>query len=225
MPCVQIWSISSKLFKLSNLLIDRIRFLNYNIGRNEWRCEREKGIPKHFENEKMIRAAFVELLGEKKNMETITVSELSERADVAKSTFYNHYDDVYAVAEEFEDELIDKLSAVFVEIEKSQATEYEDYIRKVIALLKSNDELYRKAILSSDIRFFIEKLKNIIAKKVYEERVNLPFSDNKKERYVQIRFLTNACVDTMVDYFRGMLELSLDEVGEIIIAMLSEYKR
>ena len=47
----------------------------------------------------------------------------------------------------------------------------------------------------------------------------------KKERYVQIRFLTNACVDTMVDYFRGMLELSLDEVGEIIIAMLSEYKR
>lgn len=174
---------------------------------------------------KMIRAAFVELLGEKKNMETITVSELSERADVAKSTFYNHYDDVYAVAEEFEDELIDKLSAVFVEIEKSQATEYEDYIRKVIALLKSNDELYRKAILSSDIRFFIEKLKNIIAKKVFEKRVNLPFSDNKKERYVQIRFLTNACVDTMVDYFRGTLELSLDEVGEIIIAMLSEYKR
>ena len=47
----------------------------------------------------MIRAAFVELLGEKKNMETITVGELAERADIAKSTFYNHYDDVYAVAE------------------------------------------------------------------------------------------------------------------------------
>lgn len=96
----------------------------------------------HFENEKMIRAAFVELLGEKKNMETITVSELSEHADIAKSTFYNHYADVYAVAEEFEDELINKLSAVFVEIKKDQATEYEDYVRKVIAFLKSNDELY-----------------------------------------------------------------------------------
>ena len=185
--------------------------------KKEYRCT--------LRTKKMIRAAFVELLGEKKNMETITVSELSERADVAKSTFYNHYDDVYGVAEEFEDELIDKLSAVFVEIEKDQATEYEDYVRKVIAFLKSNDELYRKAILSSDIRFFIEKLKNIIAKKVFEERVNLPFSDNKKERYVQIRFLTNACVDTMVDYFRGTLDLTLDEVGEIIITMLNEYKR
>ena len=50
------------------------------------------------------------------------------------------------------------------------------------------------------------------------------FSDNKKERCVQIRFLTNACVDTMVDYFKGNIDLSLDEVGEII-AMLSEYKR
>lgn len=78
---------------------------------------------------------------------------------------------------------------------------------------------------SSDIRFLIEKLKNIIAKKIIEERVNLPFSDNKKERCVQIRFLTNACVDTMVDYFKGNIDLSLDEVGEIIIAMLSEYKR
>jgi len=174
---------------------------------------------------KMIRVAFVELLGEKKNMETITVSELSERADIAKSTFYNHYDDVYGVAEEFEDELISKLSAVFVEIEKDQATEYEDYVRKVIAFLKSNDELYRKAILSSDIRFFIEKLKNIIARKVFEERMNLPFSNNKEERYVQIRFLTNACVDTMVDYFRGTLDLTLDEVGEVIITMLNEYKR
>ena len=36
---------------------------------------------------KMIRAAFVELVGEKKNMETITVGELAERADIAKSTF------------------------------------------------------------------------------------------------------------------------------------------
>mgnify|MGYP003296140577 CR=1 FL=1 len=53
---------------------------------------------------KMIRLAFSELLGEKKNMESITVSELVERADIAKSTFYNHYEDIYAVAEEFENE-------------------------------------------------------------------------------------------------------------------------
>lgn len=171
---------------------------------------------------KMIRTAFVELLGEKKNMETITVSELCERADIAKSTFYNHYEDIYAVAEDFEDELIDKLSAVLDEIEKDKPTEYEDYVRKVITFLKSNDTLYRKATLSSDVRLFIEKLKNIIAKKIFNEQASIPFSDNKNERYVQIRFLTNACVDTFVDYFKGTLDIPLDNVGDVIIAILKK---
>ena len=173
---------------------------------------------------KMIRTAFTELLGEKKNMESITVGELAERADIAKSTFYNHYDDVYAVAEEFENELIGELSATLDEIKVKNATEYEDYIRKVIGFLKENEDIYRRAVTSSDVRFFIEKLKSIISKKVFEESVTLPFSQNKAERYVQIRFLTNACVDTMVDYFKGNLNVTLDEVGEIIIGFLKQLK-
>ena len=173
---------------------------------------------------KMIRVAFVELLGEKNNMETITVGELAARADIAKSTFYNHYDDVYAVAEEFENELIEKLSATLDEIKVKNATEYEEYIRKVIDFLKENEDVYRKAITSSDIRFFIEKLKSIISKKIFEESTVLPFSQNKAERYAQVRLLTNACVDTMVDYFKGTLNMTLDEVGELIISFLNRLK-
>ena len=45
--------------------------------KKEYRCT--------LRTKKMIRAAFAELLGEKKNMETITVGELAERADIAKS--------------------------------------------------------------------------------------------------------------------------------------------
>lgn len=174
---------------------------------------------------KMIRAAFVELLGEKKNMESITVGELALRAEIAKSTFYNHYDDVYAVAEEFENELIQQLSMVLDEMELNPSTAYESYIAKVIEFLKTNEAIYRKAILSSDIRFFIEKLKAIISKKVFEESEALPFSQNKSEKYAQIRFLTNACVDTMVDYFKGNIDLSLDEIGNIILDFLNILKK
>ena len=138
---------------------------------------------------KMIRAAFVELLGEKKNMETITVGELAERADIAKSTFYNHYDDVYAVAEEFENELIAKLSAVLDEIELERSIEYENYFRKVIEFLKVNEDIYRKAITSSDIRFFIEKLNAVISKKIFEESAALPFLKTKPKNTRKYVFL------------------------------------
>ena len=170
---------------------------------------------------KMIRAAFVELLGEKKNTETITVGELTERADIAKSTFYNHYEDVSAVAEEFEDELIDQLSVVFAENDQEKPQKYEDYLRKLTAFVKSNEDLYRKAVLSSNVRCFNEKLKTFIAKKVLEKNISLPFSQNISEKYVQIRFLTNAYVDTTVDYFRGTLDVTLDEINDMIIALLS----
>ena len=40
-----------------------------------------------------------------------------------------------------------------------------------------------------------------------------------------IRFLTNACVDTMVDYFKGNIDRSLDEVGEVMIDFLKKMKK
>lgn len=62
---------------------------------------------------KWIRRAFIELISEKKTIDKITVNELAERADITKTTFCYHYDDIYAVAEEFENELISKLKNIF----------------------------------------------------------------------------------------------------------------
>ena len=169
---------------------------------------------------KMIKTAFVELLGEKKNINAITVSELCNRANIAKSTFYNYYGDLYSVAEEFENELIDRLSAVLDEVEVDQAPEYDAYVRKVISFLKENEDTYKKAVLSSDVRFFIEKLKSIISKRVFSNSVSLPLSQSTSARYVQIRFLTNALIDTMADYFRGSFDTTLDQTGEVAIELL-----
>ncbi|MBP3368565.1 MAG: TetR/AcrR family transcriptional regulator C-terminal domain-containing protein [Clostridia bacterium] len=166
---------------------------------------------------RMIKAAFGDLLSSKKSIEKITVSELAEKADIAKSTFYNHYDDVYAVAEEFENDILCSVSAVLDEIEKNSADDYEPYISKLIDFMKINEDLYRKVISSGDVRFFIDKLKVLISKKIFTESTVLPFSKHANERIVQIHLLTNACVDTVTDYFRGMFDISLDEVGRIIL--------
>lgn len=172
-----------------------------------------------------IRKAFVELISEKKNMDKITVLELVNRANISKSTFYNHYEDIYEVAEEFENELISKISAILDEINIEKPHEYDMYFKMVIEFIKSNEKLYSKVISSPDIRFFIDKLKTILSKKIFEEIRSLSFSKNDNELYVQIRFLTNACVDTMVDYFKGTLTVSLDELGEIILENVKKLKK
>ncbi len=55
-----------------------------------------------------IKAAFLELR-KKKPIEKITVTELARLAEINKATFYLHYSDIYSLAEELEDEVIDDI--------------------------------------------------------------------------------------------------------------------
>ena len=48
--------------------------------------------------EKAIKNAFIELRS-KKPLEKITVKELCSLACINKSTFYSHYEDIYALSE------------------------------------------------------------------------------------------------------------------------------
>ncbi len=43
---------------------------------------------------KSIRTAYAELISEKKDSSKITVKEIVDRADISKSTFYCHYNDI-----------------------------------------------------------------------------------------------------------------------------------
>ena len=56
---------------------------------------------------RMIREAFLELL-EEKEFGKITVTDITNRADLNRSTFYAHYPDVQGVVEEIQDEIINK---------------------------------------------------------------------------------------------------------------------
>ena len=55
--------------------------------------------------ERAIKQAFMELRAEKP-LEKIRVKELCDRACINKSTFYAHYQDIYALANAMEDEMV-----------------------------------------------------------------------------------------------------------------------
>ena len=82
----------------------------------------------------MIRSAFVDLISEKKLISNITVAELAERADIAKSTFYNHYDDVYSIADEILRELISELENIIDEMDADKTADYRVYIKRIFVI-------------------------------------------------------------------------------------------
>ena len=171
---------------------------------------------------KMIRVAFVDLIEEKKVISNISVTELAERADIAKSTFYNHYDDVYSVAQDMLDELIEELDQIIDAMDADKTNDYRVYIKRIFEFLKENQEIYRKVAGSPDSVFFIDKIKSIVTKRVFSN-VNSPFlSRNKAERQVQISFVASACVDIMVDYFKGKINMPFDDLEKVIMSILDK---
>ena len=65
---------------------------------------------------KNIRDAFLELR-KKYSLDEIKVNALCEKAMVNKTTFYNHYQDIYELSEELEAEVLDDFLANFKDID------------------------------------------------------------------------------------------------------------
>lgn len=59
-----------------------------------------------------IQDAFIRLLAEK-DLNDITITELSEEADIDRRTFYLHYDSIGEIVDEFEREIAEGLNTLF----------------------------------------------------------------------------------------------------------------
>ncbi|MGM5472711.1 TetR/AcrR family transcriptional regulator [Bacillus pumilus] len=88
-----------------------------------------------------IRESFLELLKEKE-VQQITVSELSRKADLGRGTFYLHYQDVFDLYEQLEKELFDQLGGLYDETFPSQdPLDMLSFLNKTTEYLKENQHM------------------------------------------------------------------------------------
>ena len=113
----------------------------------------------------LIRDTFAELLYEKKNINKITVTELVQRADINRSTFYSHYDDVRHVAEDIKAET---LKAFFENKTISNVHDIEPFFDEIYAYIKKNDSFFRLIFISDEVTNFVRHLGNICKRRIYE---------------------------------------------------------
>ena len=101
--------------------------------------------------ERAIRNAFLELRAAKP-LEKITVKELCSLACINKSTFYSHYEDIYALSQMLESETI---TTVIKNISSQQESPFKDpdvFTRNLYMALVSNHSLIN--ILFSDYHHY-----------------------------------------------------------------------
>ena len=97
-----------------------------------------------------IQQALVECLKEKTAIESITISYITEKAGVGKSTFYRHYKDIYDVYEQLIDGFMERCESLIMRIffEKTLTIKEAVWIFMKSGTKRDNELFYaRDAIL------------------------------------------------------------------------------
>ena len=88
---------------------------------------------------KLLKDALAKLLLEK-DINSISVSELTTLADISRGAFYTHYQDIYDLYESLENDFIADMSSIIVE---GSPNEYYDQYEKVIDYVRENADICR----------------------------------------------------------------------------------
>jgi AcrR family transcriptional regulator len=163
-----------------------------------------------------IKNAFMTLMLEKE-LNKISVSDITERALINRSTFYLHYSDVNSVMNDIEKEIAEKI-AICIE-----AYDHEHVYESTYALFKNltqtldEMDIVKKYILySTNSKFVIQRVKDIFAEKTMNALNHHSGIQFGPEVIYPITFATSGIIDTYLKWaYAEDKIISLEELSRI----------
>lgn len=166
-------------------------------------------------SKRMLRKAFVELSMEKDGGK-ITVSDVVNRAELSRNTFYAHYADVQAIAEEIENEVIDRLNLyLYQELTVHTIEQPMPLLRHFEQFVRDNEAEFRLLVHTQHYSEFLEKLKRIFFDRLTSYIDDTPIRE-KDGFLVFAHVLTSGVVELYTQYLKKEIDLSLQQINEEI---------
>lgn len=163
-----------------------------------------------------IKTTFAQLTKEKKAIQNITVKELVSKAEITRGAFYTHYNNIYDVAKDFQDELLDVLFKDINQIDSLDSL--KKYLEIIFNHLKSNEELYKMMLTSDEPLLFMHKLSKMMNKHL----TDFLNSQNIKTHPLDVNFYVDGTVNLFLKYFKNEINISLEELYIYIIDILKK---
>lgn len=151
-----------------------------------------------------------------KPLEKIKVKELCDRACINKSTFYAHYQDIYALANAMEDEMVDTVVASLPQLTASDVSERTEWLtRELFRAFTANQREINTLFSGSRQGLFINRVEQAIARCISEGD---PSFDTDVVRRIVLSFCVQGCYYTFTSY--------CDQVDEKrLVALLASIAR
>lgn len=168
---------------------------------------------------KAIRLALFELL-DTKELDKITITELTKRADISRKTFYIHYKKMEDVLEEAETELIEAFihgteQLTFTNNQKF----FFDLFYNLDKYFNDDIEYYKKLAQSNYAKVFSDRVGGTLFSKLYE--LMSPILDYKDEQleYACI-VISSAVYKVFMKWLRNDSKLDIVQISDFVSTIL-----
>lgn len=164
-----------------------------------------------------IFSAFTQLLSEK-NISSITVSDIIERADIGRATFYAHFETKDFLLKELCEELFCHIFDSTLDTPSShnhifECDAHDELFLHILKHVKNNDNQILKLLSCQNNELFLNYFKNGLVKLI-ESQLNT-FA-NEKSKELPKDFYTNFIASTFVQTVKWWIDHELNESPEEI---------
>lgn len=129
----------------------------------------------------MIRSALAELIDEK-GFNNISVTDLTQRADINRGTFYLHYVDKYDLLERIENEIIQEIEEETKHLDSSNMMEIDTsseplpFMVKLFEYFRKNSVIIKSILGPKGDPTFERKIKKFIETNLFEKQKLINFN-------------------------------------------------
>lgn len=171
-------------------------------------------------SKRAIREAFLSLLREK-NLNNITVAELSRKADLGRGTFYLHYKDIYDLYEHIEDELYRDLMQMFdASVPSADSLNLQKLTETITKYIDENRDLFLLIVRSKADGKALHKLKKLFTEKVLFEEPTYYSSEFDR---VESLFIVSGVIGVLEEWLDNGLDIPQNEISVMLHQVLLKF--
>lgn len=168
---------------------------------------------------KLIKEALADLLQEKP-LDKITVTDVVNRAQINRGTFYAHYTDIPDVIQHLIHQTFSNIQEVLSQPPLPIMDIPHALLSRIQKILEEDLNFYQKILGSSASALMTEQLVQITMDYLLQQEE--AFGIKNHEQYIlMIRFCAGGLSNLYYDWFAGKLDFSLDELTRQAEALLS----
>jgi AcrR family transcriptional regulator len=183
--------------------------------------------PRVRRSRRMLRDALIALMREREYGE-ISVSDIAERADLNRATFYLHYTDKQDLLQQSIDDVLAEIAEHFqhiaLETNLTDASKVELLLLKMFEFIAQNADFYKVMLSKGDVQFtnqwqglFREKLKHRIS----SQQPKMKITDETVPIDLLLAYTSSACTGAIKWWFENDMKYTPQYLSKILSRLVT----